>query len=65
MARYLLAGIVALALILSLSSDLSETPDWTVARCSLWASDRAPVLPPYTRTDVCVQDDSALSFAHN
>ena len=65
MARYLLAGTIALALILSLSSDSTETPDWTVAPCAWWGTDVAPVLPPYTRTDVCMQDNGQLSFAHN
>lgn len=28
-------------------------PDWTVASCEEWADTSSPVLPPYTRTDVC------------
>lgn len=28
-------------------------PDWAVADCAEWADTSAPVLPAYTRTDVC------------
>lgn len=28
-------------------------PDWTVASCEEWADTSDPVLPAYTRTDVC------------
>lgn len=35
-------------------SDTDDTPpDWTVASCDMWADTDSPVLPPYTRDDVC------------
>lgn len=33
--------------------DDTPEPDWTVASCEEWADTASPVLPPYTRTDVC------------
>lgn len=36
----------------SAADDVPE-PDWTVASCEEWADTADPVLPAYTRTDVC------------
>lgn len=65
MSPYRVAAIAVLvALPLVLLAPISDTPpDWTVAPCALWSTDVAPVLPPYTRTDVCVTEDLTLSFA--
>lgn len=34
-------------------SEPAPEPDWTVASCTEWADTAAPVLPRYTREDVC------------
>lgn len=38
-------------------------PDYTIARCNLWAGESSPVLPPYTATNVCITDDNSISVA--
>ena len=66
MTRTRIAIVVVLALTpLVMLAPISDPPDWTVAPCALWGTDIAPVLPPYTREDVCVTDIGTLSFATN
>lgn len=66
MTRTRIAIVVVLALTpLVILAPISDPPDWTVAPCALWGTDVAPVLPPYTRTDVCVTEDLTLSYATN
>lgn len=36
-----------------LTDTTTTEPDWTVASCEEWADTSFPVLPPYTRDDVC------------
>ena len=67
MTRTRIAIVVVLALTpLVMLAPINDTPpDWTIAPCVLWSTDTAPILPPYTRTDVCVTDIGTLSFATN
>ena len=60
---------LAIALVLALTAlavlaPISEEPDWTIGPCSLWTTDTAPIIPPYTRTDSCETDDEIISFTN-
>ena len=57
-----IAVLVALPLV-ALAPIEDTPPDWAVAPCVLWSTNDAPILPPYTRTDVCVTEDLTLSYA--
>lgn len=75
--RLLTRWLTALAILLALIAGLvigstfpdqvnphaAPEPDWTVASCEEWADTSTPVLPPYTRTDVCaVQTESGAWY---
>lgn len=61
--RILAIAVIVVLTVLVLSPVEDTPPDWTVAPCALWSTDVAPVLPPYTREDVCVTEDLTLSYA--
>ena len=63
--RILSIAVIVVLTVLVLSPVDDTPPDWTVAPCALWSTDTAPILPPYTREDVCVTDIGTLSFATN
>ena len=42
---------------------VSETSNWTIAKCELWAGDAAPDLPENTVPGLCMTDDGQLSSA--
>lgn len=62
--RKVIAGAIALALVAStavatyavMQPASTEKPDWTIADCSLWATEKDPYIPPYTRTDYCADN---------
>lgn len=41
----------------------SVSPDWTLAPCAWWSGEVDPILPPYTITNECVEDDGTVSIA--
>ena len=45
------------------SSHYKSAPDWTLAPCALWATEVAPVLPPFTIETACVTEDGLVSVA--
>ena len=63
--RVVIVILLGLSVLVFLAPINDTPPDWTIAPCILWSTDTAPILPPYTRTDVCMTEDLTLSYATN